>query len=155
MTQMRWNPFREIEELFDRYQRVLGSQGQSQLPSGRAGREELARPDWMPAVDIIEKKDSFVLKVELPEVKREDVRVSVDNGVLTIAGERRMELDEEDKDSQHRRVERLYGSFSRSFTLPEEADESAIDASYQDGMLLLTIPKADKPQPRAIEVKVH
>lgn len=155
MTQMRWNPFREIEELFDRYQRALGSPGHAQGSSGGAGREDLARPDWMPAVDIIEKSDRFLLKVELPEVRREDVRVSVDNGVLTIAGERHMELDEEDKESQHRRVERLYGSFSRSFTLPEEADESAIDASYRDGMLLLSIPKAEKPRPRAIEVKVH
>lgn len=156
MTQMRWNPFREIEELFDRYNRVLGGSSQAQLTSGNAGsRESLARPDWLPAVDIIEKKDSFLLKVELPEVKREDVKVSVDNGVLTISGERRMEMDEEDKETQQRRVERFYGSFSRSFTLPDEADESAIDASYRDGMLVLTVPKTEKPQPRAIEVKVH
>jgi HSP20 family protein len=156
MTQLRWNPFREIEELFDRYNRVIGGSTQAQLPSGNASdREALARPDWLPAVDILEKKDSFVLKVELPEVKKEDVKVSVDNGLLTISGERRMEVEEEDKETQQRRVERLYGSFSRSFTLPEEADESAIDASYRDGMLMLTIPKTEKPAPRAIEVKVH
>ncbi|MDF2445464.1 MAG: Heat shock protein Hsp20 family [Moraxellaceae bacterium] len=156
MTQLRWSPFREIEELFDRYNRVIGGSTQAALPSGNAGgREALARPDWLPAVDILEKKDSFVLKVELPEVKKEDVKVSVDNGLLTISGERRMEVDEEDKETQQRRVERLYGSFSRSFTLPEEADEGAIDASYRDGMLMLTIPKTEKPAPRAIEVKVH
>lgn len=153
MAQLRWNPFREMEELLDRYTRTLGSQ--AQLPSGSSDREALSRPDWLPAVDIIEKKDRFVLKVELPEVRKEDVKVAVDNGVLTISGERRMELDEEDKDSQHRRVERLYGSFSRSFTLPEEADENGIDASYKDGMLMLSIPKIAKPEPRAIEVKVH
>jgi HSP20 family protein len=153
MAQLRWNPFREMEELLDRYTRTLGSQ--AQLPSGSGDREALSRPDWLPAVDIIEKKDRFVLKVELPEVRKEDVKVAVDNGVLTISGERRMELDEEDKDSQHRRVERLYGSFSRSFTLPEEADENGIDASYKDGMLMLSIPKIAKPEPRAIEVKVH
>jgi HSP20 family protein len=155
MTQLRWNPFREIEELFERYNRALGSPTTAQLSSDGSSREALARPDWLPAVDIIEKKDRFLLKVELPEVKREDVKVSVDNGVLTISGERRMETDEEDKDSQHRRVERLYGSFSRSFTLPEEADENGIDAAYKDGMLTLTIPKVAKPEPRAIEVKVH
>lgn len=155
MTQLRWNPFREIEELFDRYTRALGGPSLAQLPGSGADREALARPDWLPAVDIIEKKDSYVLKVELPEVKKEDVKVNIDNGVLTISGERRMEIDENDKDSQHRRLERLYGSFSRSFTLPEEADEGGIAANYKDGMLTLTIPKVAKPEPRAIEVKVH
>lgn len=153
MALARWNPFREMEEILDRYTRALG--GPSQLPASGSDREALSRPDWMPAVDILEKKDKFVLKVELPEVKKEDVKVAIDNGVLTISGERRMELDEEDKDSQQRRVERLYGSFSRSFTLPEEADENGIDASYKDGMLTLSIPKVAKPEPRAIEVKVH
>lgn len=152
MNQTRWNPFREIEELLDRYMRPGG--GATALPAAAAGgREALARPDWIPAVDIIEEKDRFQLKVELPEVKKEDVRVSVDNGVLTISGERRLELEE--GEGQQRRLERIYGSFSRSFTLPAEADESAIDASYQDGMLLLAIPKASRPAPRAIEVKVH
>lgn len=155
MTQMRWNPFREIEDLLERYTRSLGGGGMAQLPSATGGREALARPDWIPAVDIIEKKDSFQLKVELPEVKKEDVKVSVDNGVLTISGERRMELEEGEEGSQQRRLERVYGSFSRSFTLPEEADENGIEANYQDGMLTLAIPKAARPEPRAIEVKVH
>lgn len=154
MSQMRWNPLREIEELFDRYSRAVGGAGVAQLPS-QGGRESLARPDWIPAVDILEKKDSYQLKVELPEVKREDVKVSVDNGILTITGERRLEQEEGEAGGQHRRLERFYGSFARSFTLPEEADENGIDASYQDGMLTLTIPKTEKAQPRAIEVKVH
>lgn len=154
MSQMRWNPFREIEELFDRYSRAMGG-SVAQLPSQSGSRETLARPDWIPAVDIIEKKDSYQLKVELPEVKRDDVRVSVDNGVLTIAGERRLEQEDSDEAGHHRRLERYYGSFARSFTLPEEADEGQIDASYQDGMLTLTIPKSEKPAPRSIEVKVH
>lgn len=122
------------------------------LPSA-GGREALARPDWIPAVDIIEDKDRFQLKVELPEVKKEDVRVNVENGVLSISGERRLELEE--GEGRQRRLERIYGSFNRSFTLPAEADESAIDASYQDGMLVLSIPKVARPEPRAIEVKVH
>lgn len=155
MTQVRWNPFREIEELFDRYSRMFGGPALAQLPGTSGSGEALARPDWMPAVDIIEKKDRFLLKVELPEVRKEDVKVSVDNGVLTISGERRLETDENDPETQHRRVERVYGSFSRSFTLPESADENGIDASYRDGMLTLTIPKVAKPEPRAIEVKVH
>ncbi|MCC2638056.1 MAG: Molecular chaperone (small heat shock protein) [Moraxellaceae bacterium] len=155
MSQMRWNPLREMEELFDRYSRVLGGSGLAQLPSTGGSREALARPDWIPAVDIIEKKDNFQLKVELPEVKKEDVKVSIDNGVLTISGERRMEMEEGDAESQNRRLERFYGSFSRSFTLPEEADENGIEANYQDGMLTLSIPKVARPEPRAIEVKVH
>lgn len=155
MAQMRWNPFREIEEMLDRYTRSVAGGGMAQLPAAAGGREALARPDWIPAVDIIEKNDSFMLKVELPEVRKEDVRVSVDNGVLTIAGERHMELEEGEEGSQHRRLERVYGSFSRSFTLPEEADENGIEAAYRDGMLTLTVPKAARPEPKAIEVKVH
>ncbi|MFZ5561063.1 MAG: Hsp20/alpha crystallin family protein [Pseudomonadota bacterium] len=155
MTQLRWNPFREMEDLLDRYTRALGGPGTPQLTSAGSDREALSRPDWLPAVDILERKDRYLLKVELPEVRKEDVKVAVDNGVLTISGERRMETDEQDQETQQRRVERLYGSFSRSFTLPEEADENGIDANYKDGMLTLSIPKVAKPEPRAIEVKVH
>lgn len=153
MSQVRWNPFREIEELFDRYNRVFALPTAGQVPGNGASREVLARPDWLPAVDIIEKPAEYRLKVELPEVRKEDVKVSLNNGVLTIAGERK--LESEDGDAQHRRIERVYGSFSRSFTLPEEADEKGIDAAYKDGVLTLTIPKVPKAEPRAIEVKVH
>lgn len=163
MSQMRWNPFREIEELLDRYTRGVGSGlgnltslgSLGSLPASAGAREALARPDWIPAVDIIERKDCYQIKVELPEVRKEDVSVSVDKGVLTIAGERRLELEEGGDASQQRRLERVYGSFSRSFTLPDEADENGIDASYQDGMLVLTVPRLEKPASRAIEVKVH
>lgn len=154
MSQMRWNPFREIEEMLDRYTRSLGS-GAAASPTASGGRESLARPDWIPAVDIIEKKDNYLLKVELPEVKKEDVKVNLDNGVLTISGERRLELEEGEEGSPQHRLERVYGSFSRSFTLPAEADAEAIDATYRDGMLTLMIPKSAQPEPKAIEVKVH
>lgn len=155
MTQLHWNPFREIEELFDRYNRVFTGPTLAQLPGSGGNREALTRPDWLPAVDIIEKAGEFRLKVELPEVRKEDVKVSVDNGVLTISGERHLEKEEEGSETQHRRIERIYGSFSRSFTLPESADETHVDASYKDGMLTLTIPKTARPEPRAIDVKVH
>lgn len=153
MSQVRWNPFREIDELFDRYNRVFALPTAAQLPGDGANREALARPDWLPAVDIFETSDAFRLKVELPDVEKEDVKVSLNNGVLSISGERKLELA--DGETRHRRIERSYGSFSRSFTLPEQADEKGIDAAYRNGVLTLTIPKAPKQEPRAIEVKVH
>jgi HSP20 family protein len=93
-----------------------------------------------------------VIKAEIPEVKKEDVKVTVDNSILTIRGERKQEKEEKDK--KYHRIERYYGSFTRSFTLPDNVDESKIEASFKDGMLNLQIPKTEEVKPKAIEVKV-
>jgi HSP20 family protein len=153
MTHVRRNPFRDIETLFDRYNRFYVQNTAVQQAAHAAVHQKAQRPDWVPAVDIIEKAAEFRLKVELPEVKKEDVKVSVDKGVLTVSGERKLETEE--GEVQHRRSERSYGTFSRSFTLPEDADEAGINAAYKDGVLVLTIPRAAKPEPRAIDVQVH
>ena len=105
-----------------------------------------------PRVDIAETDKEFSIKAEIPEVKKEDVKVTVDNGVLTIRGERKQEKEEKDK--KFHRVERFYGSFMRSFTLPDNVDESKIEASFKDGMLNLTIPKTEATKPKAIDVKI-
>lgn len=155
MSLMRWNPFRELEEVMDRYSRSRGAGNLLQLPLFSGAQEAMSRPDWIPAVDIIEKKDGYQLKVELPEVKKEDVKVSVEQGVLTITGERRLEVEEGEEGSLNHRLERVYGNFSRSFSLPDGVDEKHIDANYQNGMLTLSIPCVTKPKTQAIEVKVH
>lgn len=148
---VRRNPFFDIADIDAIFNRRYN---RSYTPSARAAQAQpQARPDWTPAVDIIEKANEFRLKVELPEVRKEDVKVSIDKGVLTVSGERKLEAEE--GEVQHRRSERSYGSFSRSFTLPEDADENGINASYKDGILLLTIPRAAKPEPRSIDVQVH
>jgi len=146
MSLIKWDPFREIENMFDRYTRAVG------WP--RSGSQEIMTTgDWSPRVDIAENDKEFVIKAEIPEVNKEDVKVSVDNGVLTIQGERKQEKEEKGK--KFHRVERYYGSFTRSFILPENVDESKVKASFKDGMLNLNIPKTEKDKPKAIEVKVE
>lgn len=154
MTPSRWNPFREIEDLMDRYNKLFANT-RIQPSEELGGNRELltTKADWMPAVDISETDKDYRIKVEIPEVKKEDVKVALQEGILTISGERRYEQDVGDV-KQHR-LERYYGSFVRSFSLPEDAQEENIDAEYRDGMLFLTVPKAEASKPKAIEVKVH
>ena len=145
MAIVRWDPWQEIADKFDRYTRAAGQP--------RAGSQEvIATGDWAPRVDIAETDKAFVIKAEIPEVNKEDVKVTVDNGVLAIRGERKQEKEEKGK--KFHRVERYYGSFTRSFTLPDNVDESKIKASFKDGMLNLQIPKTEEVKPKAIEVKV-
>ncbi len=146
MAIVRWDPWREIEDMFDRYTRSGG------VPRG-AGQELAPAGDWSPRVDIAETDKAFVIKAEIPEVKKENVKVSVNNGVLSVCGDR--EQEKEDKGKTFHRVERHYGSFCRSFTLPENVDEANIKATFKDGMLSLDIPKTEAPKPKVIEVKVE
>ena len=144
MTLVRWDPFRELEDMSERLNRVFSR------PSLRnSGKENLTVADWMPTVDISETEGEYLIKAELPEVRKEDVKVTVENGVLTLQGERRQE-----KEKRFHRVERSYGSFVRSFTLPESVDESSVKAEYKDGVLNLHLPKSEKVKPKAIDVKV-
>lgn len=147
MTLVRWDPFRELEDMSERLNRVFSR------PSLRnSGKENLTVADWMPTVDISESEGEYLIKAELPEVKKEDVKVTVENGVLTLQGERRQ--DKEEKGKRFHRVERSYGSFVRSFSLPESVDESGVKADYKDGVLNLHLPKSEKVKPKAIDVKV-
>jgi HSP20 family protein len=147
MTLVRWDPFRELEDMSERLNRVFSR------PSLRnSGKENLTVADWMPTVDISETEGEYLIKAELPEVRKEDVKVTVENGVLTLQGERRQEKEEKGK--RFHRVERSYGSFVRSFTLPESVDDSSVKAEYKDGVLNLHLPKSEKVKPKAIDVKV-
>ena len=148
MTLVRWDPFRELEDMSERLNRVFAR------PALRTtgGKEQLTVADWTPSVDISETEQAYLIKAELPEVKKEDVKVTVEDGVLTLSGERRQEKEEKSK--KYHRVERSYGSFLRSFALPESVDETGVKAEYKDGVLNLHLPKAEKAKPKAIEVKV-
>jgi HSP20 family protein len=146
MALIKWEPLREIEDLFDRYTKAMG------WPASR-GQELINTGDWTPRVDISETDNEFMIKAEIPEVNKEDVKVSVENGVLTIQGERRQEKEEKGK--KFHRVERYYGSFVRSFTLPDNIDATKIKASFKDGMLNVQVPKTEEARPKAIEVKVE
>lgn len=146
MKLAKWDPFREMEAMLDPYAKSLD------WPF-RGGRDlNVSGADWAPRADIIETDDNFSVKVEVPGIKREDVKINLENHVLSISGENKQEKEEKGK--KFHRVERYYGSFSRSFSLPENVDEEKIDAVFKDGMLTLTIPKKEVAKPKAIEIKV-
>ena len=148
MTLVRWSPFREFDDLFSRYNRLGGARV---LPGDSKQGQTIA--DWRPAADISETSKEYLIKAELPAVKKEEVDVSVHDGVITIKGERRIETSNDDE-KQHR-VESFRGSFSRSFSLPADVDESAISAESKDGVLQVHLPKTEVKQPKPIEIKVN
>lgn len=111
-----------------------------------------SRP-WTPAVDIRETENALVLKADLPEMKLEDLDIRLENGTLTLKGERKFEKKEEDRG--YHRIERSYGSFVRAFSLPEYADAENVSADYKDGVLTVTVPKKEVAKPRAIKVNIH
>jgi len=144
---MRWDPFRELEEMSDRLNRMFAR------PAARTnGKETMIVADWVPTVDISETDGEYEIKAEIPDVKKEDVKVTLEDGVLTIQGERKREKEEKGK--KYHRVERSYGSFVRSFGLPDLIDEEKVKAEFKDGVLNLHLPKSEKAKPKAIEVKV-
>jgi HSP20 family protein len=120
--------------------------------TGNGGQEALTVAQWTPLVDITEDEKEYLIKAELPEMKKEDVRLTVENDVLAISGERKFEKEE--KGRKYHRVERAYGSFVRSFSLPEDADGSKVTADFKDGVLQVHLPKSVKAKPKAIEIKV-
>jgi HSP20 family protein len=120
--------------------------------SGINGKETMIVADWTPAVDISETEGEYLIKAEIPDVKKEDVKVTVEDGVLTIQGQRKQE--KEDKGTKYHRIERSYGSFARTFSLPDVIEEDKAKAEFKDGVLSLHLPKSEKAKPKAIEVKV-
>jgi HSP20 family protein len=108
--------------------------------------------DWSPSVDIVETAEDFQVKCELPEVKKEDVKVNVSDGLLRIEGERK--FDKEDKTKKYHRVERFYGSFMRSFALPDGVEQDKVKAEFKDGLLTVRLPKSPRTQPRSVDVKI-
>ncbi len=151
MAIVRWDPARDFEQAIDRFNRMFND---SRFLSrfGLGDTEAMTFAEWTPAVDIQETPEAYVVSAELPDVKKEDVKLSVQNGVLMMTGERRQE--KEDKGKKWHRVERSYGRFQRSFTLPESVDDQKIHASYKDGMLHLMIPKAPATTPKTQEIKI-
>jgi HSP20 family protein len=148
MNLVRWDPFRELEEVSDRLNRVFGRS----LTAKSDGKETMTVADWTPSVDISETEGEYVIKAELPEVKKDDVKITLEEGVLSLQGERKHEKEEKGK--KFHRIERAYGRFVRSFVVPDYVDEARIKAEYQDGVLHLHLPKSEKAKPKAIEVKV-
>ncbi|BCU78138.1 Hsp20/alpha crystallin family protein [Luteolibacter sp. LG18] len=140
-----WSPLRELEDFQNRILRAFH-------PVSRDVSQESGHSGWTPLVDISEDDDSYRLAVDLPQIQREDVKVTVENGVLTISGERK--FSKEDGNAKYHRIERGYGSFVRSFGLPPDAASSGIEAKFADGVLQIRVQKNENSKPKQIEVKV-
>lgn len=148
MNLVKWDPFRELEDMSNRLNRVFGRP----LARLEPNSEMLTMVDWTPSADISETDTAYVIKAEIPGVNKEDVKVTLENGMLTIQGERKMEKEEKGK--KFHRIERSYGSFMRSFRVPDDADESAVKAEFKDGVLNVTLTKSAKAKPKSINVSV-
>jgi HSP20 family protein len=140
---------RELDDLQNRLATLFG-RAPVRTPNGK--EEALTVAEWAPLVDIVEDDKQYLIKAELPEVTKDDVKVTVQDGVLTITGART--LEKEEKGMKYHRVERAYGRFGRSFTVPEDADGNGVVAEYKDGVLKVQLPKSEKAKPKAIEVKI-
>jgi len=147
MNMQLWNPFEEFENLLDRYNKSGGKS------LGKQYNTDLSFADWAPSVDIEEAEDKYVIKADLPGVDKKDIDVKLENGVLSIRGEKQTEK-ETGKGTKRHRTERFHGTFARSFTLPDAVKAEKVDASYKDGVLSLTIPKAEEAKPKSIDIKV-
>ncbi len=151
MALVRWNPARdlldlerEFNKMFNRYNDKFGLQKELD--------EEFENAVWSPLTDIVENDNKYVMKMDIPGVKKEDVKISYSNGEIRISGERKHE--EEKKDAKYHRVERTFGKYYRSFLLPDHIKEDKIEAEFKDGQLTITVPKADEVKPKEIAVKV-
>jgi HSP20 family protein len=126
--------------------------GRAPVATDGEKKEAISVAQWSPLVDITEDDKEYVVKAEIPEMKKEDIKINVHDDVLTMSGERKYEKEEKGK--KYHRVERAYGSFMRSFALPEDADGSKISAEYKDGLLKVHLPKSEQAKKKAIEVKI-
>jgi HSP20 family protein len=139
MAIIRWDPFREMTQVQNQVNRLVDQMW--------GGRQE----SWLPAVDVFDNKDGVVVKAELAGMDPDDIQIEVEDNVLTLKGERK--LEEKVDDERYYRVERRYGSFQRSLALPQGVKPEDISAGYEDGILTVTVPKAEEEKPRRIEVK--
>jgi len=148
MNLIKWDSFKDLEDISNNLNRWLGRSANQHATNISV----LAEADWKPLVDISETDKAYLIKADIPGVSKEDVKVTVQDGTLIIRGERRQEKEEQDK--TFHRVERSYGSFMRSFHLPDDSDASGVTAEFKDGILNVSVKKSATAKPKAIEVAV-
>ena len=150
MALVRWDPLRDIDSLQGEMNRLFSTFFDT--PTGRGGNGGGAARRWVPAMDLIEAGEHFVLKADLPGMTEDDVKIELENNVLTISGERKAELEE--KHEGYYRLERTSGAFSRSLTLPEGVDAGAVTAAFDNGVLEVRIPKPEQAKPKRVQISV-
>jgi HSP20 family protein len=146
-----WNPLREMDEAQNRFNPFFLAGFPNRMGSGEI--HSLTVADWSPEVDISQDDHEYLLKADLPEMKKDDVRVTVEDGILSVSGERKSV--KEDQKKKFHRIERSFGTFRRSFTLPEDADSTKVTAEFRDGVLKVHLPTTPIARSKAIEVKVQ
>jgi HSP20 family protein len=146
MAMLRWEPFREMENALRRF-------SPQYMPDNGTTRDEASPRSWIPLANISESENEYLVKLELPDVKKEDVKIAVADGVITISGERKLEL--EDRGENVIRVESICGTFTRSFVLPDNVDANSIRAEGKDGVLRIHIPKATNKKSEPVAIEVH
>src|ERR1700751_1024040 len=145
-----WNPLREMDETQNRFNPFFLAGFPNRMGSGEI--DSLTVADWSPDVDISEDDRGYLLKADLPEMKKDDIRVTVEDGILCVSGERKSV--KEDQKRKFHRIERSFGNFRRSFTLPEDADSTKVTAEFRAGGLKVHLPTTPVARSKAIEVKV-
>lgn len=148
MAVVKWDPFRDLLSIQDRMNKLF-----EQTLSRSRGEEGIAASTWAPAVDIYETPDTIVMKAELPGLTREDIEIQIRDNTLTLKGERRFAKDVQEEN--YLRIERAYGAFQRSFTLPATVQQEKTRAVFRDGVLELTLPKAEGAKPKKIAIEVR
>ena len=148
VSRTRWNPLKDRDDLESRLATLLAARE----ATANGGKEALTVAQWSPLVDITEDEKEYLIKAELPDIKKEDVRLTVENDVLAISGERKFEKEE--KGRRYHRIERAYGSFVRRFSLSEDADGRNVTADFKDGVLQVHLPKSVKAKQKAVEIKI-
>ena len=152
MTLVKWNPARELLNIEREFNKLFNTFNQRFGFDDSTMNEELENAVWSPLTDISENKDQYILKLDLPGVSKENLKLNFHDGELIISGERKQE--KEDKDSKYHRIERTYGKYYRSFTLPQTIQADKINAEFKDGQLTITVPKSEEAKPKELEIKV-
>jgi HSP20 family protein len=147
MSLTRWDPFRELEDMSVRLNRLMGQPGTRAADSG-----QMTVADWSPAVDVTETDAEYLIKADLPAVKKEDVAVEIRDGVISVRGERQQEKEE--NGTRIHRVERSYGVFERRMGVPADVDPTKVAAEFKDGVLQVHLPKSPTSRPQAVAVKI-
>lgn len=151
MSLVRFDPFRDMRTVNDRFDRLFNEAlaRRAEQPS----EDEPLRASWLPAVDVHENENAISLRAELPGMKEDDIALTIDRGRLTVQGEKR--LEKEDTDGEYRRIEASYGSFYRSFPLPDTVDQDNINARFENGVLHVTLPKVEAAKPKRIALTIN
>jgi HSP20 family protein len=153
MAIVRWNPMRDMMSMEREFNKIFNSlERKFSFGNGNGENEEFENAIWMPMTDIVEDDNQYYLNIDLPGIKKEDVKINYSNGQLNISGERKQENME--NNAKFHRVERSYGKYYRSFALPQKIKENEINAEFKDGQLKISIPKSEEVKPKQLEIKV-